>query len=665
MSNAQDLIDATVDFESEPFPIRFKDSTFVFWHATGGALTFMSRAAPVEGRPGAGEWRKSARLGDRTGGGVGILERTSPAAAVLGDRLYVFWHGSGRDGFFCSSTADGDHWTPPVSIRNAINGAMGIDGDADPCVAAHDGELHLFWRGIKEDETFFHCSSRDGVNWQFHGTPKTYINNMGAQRRTRPAAAVAGGKLYLLWSGSGKDGIFYATLEGGRWSQAQSLRNDIGEHGIANGASPMASQLSSGFYLLWPGSGGDGLFWVANRQGSFERAQHSVMELANLGLAPAARLVEAPSAQAEQGEPPLEIYWRKDSGADSGRLFFRTVRRNFRWMSRLRDDLSIGDLNLPGSHDAAAINRSLRLVDTDGGLNPFLWACQNMSLGEQLAAGVRVLDIRLATKLMKDSGAVEVMTCHGDISVGMGLNLFQRFDTALDEIIGFLDKNPSESVVVILKIDDEAYSTELTTKLNPFSELKYDDKDTGPKRVREEIARIIEDRKAAFYNVPAKGVLPALKDVRGKIFLLNRIGGHSAFGEKIQWPEASTASNKEELSRSTAIGRRRPDATPVTFVIQDKYKEPERKDKVAAFLSAGGEYPAADVLINYASYTRRAGMAKPVIQPEIVPKTYEADYPRVGWAMFDFVGEQARSPETGEALEATDFVIERNRKYMK
>lgn len=56
------------------------------------------------------------------------------------------------------------------------------------------------------------------------------------------------------------------------------------------------------------------------------------------------------------------------------------------WMSRLRDDLHLFQLTIPGTHDTGA---DLNIIPGS--------RCQDLSIAEQLDAGVRFLDVRLST----------------------------------------------------------------------------------------------------------------------------------------------------------------------------------------------------------------------------------------------------------------------------
>src|ERR1700743_2632973 len=104
-----------------------------------------------------------------------------------------------------------------------------------------------------------------------------------------------------------------------------------------------------------------------------------------------------------------------------------------RWMTALSDNIPISELNIPGAHNAAAINttRTTR------------WACQRDPITEQLNSGIRLLDIRVKPKPRKDD--FELKTCHGRLGL-LGANEFQPFGEVAKECIDFLKENPGETI---------------------------------------------------------------------------------------------------------------------------------------------------------------------------------------------------------------------------
>ncbi|MGP8214614.1 MAG: phosphatidylinositol-specific phospholipase C domain-containing protein [Bacteroidia bacterium] len=176
---------------------------------------------------------------------------------------------------------------------------------------------------------------------------------------------------------------------------------------------------------------------------------------------------------------------------------------NSDWMARLPDTISIADINIPGSHDAVAINRR----------HMTHYACQNISITEQLDSGIRMLDIRI--KVKGHSPDYKFVTCHGNIFGGLlKFNEYQSLSSVFDECRDFLNKNTGEFIVMTLKIDD------------------------WNKKDKENMYAALHDllSKYPVYNT-TDASLPALGKVRGKIYLLSRIDtATNEFGAPVAFP---------------------------------------------------------------------------------------------------------------------------------
>lgn len=99
------------------------------------------------------------------------------------------------------------------------------------------------------------------------------------------------------------------------------------------------------------------------------------------------------------------------------------------WMGAIDGSKSLTQLSIPGTHDSGA-----RYEPVSGTAK-----CQNLTIAEQLAAGVRYLDIRC--RHIDDTFAIH----HGLV--------FQHiyFDDVLNDCIGFLNSNPSECIIMCIK----------------------------------------------------------------------------------------------------------------------------------------------------------------------------------------------------------------------
>ena len=146
------------------------------------------------------------------------------------------------------------------------------------------------------------------------------------------------------------------------------------------------------------------------------------------------------------------------------------------WMSQLDDNVSIRNINMPGSHDTMAL---YSIVDLAG-------QCQSLSLHDQLNLGVRFLDIRLK----EDHDKLKAV--HGFIDQKVS------FETITKTIEEFIEKNPSEFIIMSVKEEADPSNSEISFENSLKAYLNKDIylKDT---------------------ELPNK-----LGDVRGKVMLLSR-----------------------------------------------------------------------------------------------------------------------------------------------
>jgi 1-phosphatidylinositol phosphodiesterase len=168
------------------------------------------------------------------------------------------------------------------------------------------------------------------------------------------------------------------------------------------------------------------------------------------------------------------------------------------WMASLDDTRNLAELSIPGTHDSGAMFEP----------SPALAKCQDLTIADQLAAGIRFFDIRC--RHYQDA----FLIYHGSIDQN------QTFDDVLATMSTFLDAHPGETV--IMSIQQEA---------SP-------DQDT----------RTFEDTFRSYVSMdPDRWYLdppvPALGDVRGKIALLRRFDAVTPAGiDASVWPDDMTFS---------------------------------------------------------------------------------------------------------------------------
>ncbi|WP_159659593.1 hypothetical protein [Alcanivorax xiamenensis] len=131
------------------------------------------------------------------------------------------------------------------------------------------------------------------------------------------------------------------------------------------------------------------------------------------------------------------------------------------WLSHISDDTLISEINLPGTHDTAAISTRF---------NPY--ACHRFSVTDQLRGGIRLMDVRLKVK-KSEEGRYEFTTCHGNLGSGIGLNEFQSFPSLLQEFRSFLEAHGTETVLNKGLPDSGATEEKRTEVISTFTPAEF------------------------------------------------------------------------------------------------------------------------------------------------------------------------------------------------
>ncbi len=167
------------------------------------------------------------------------------------------------------------------------------------------------------------------------------------------------------------------------------------------------------------------------------------------------------------------------------------------WMRVLDGRLRLSELSIPGTHDAGARFEPL----------PGTARCQSLTIAEQLASGVRFLDIRC--RHLNDQFAIY----HGIVDQQL------RFEEVLGATRDFLKANPSECVVMSILEESSASGATRSFEATFASYVAAD---------------------AALWSL-GDGI-PALDQVRGKIVLLRRFRANAPpLGiDASRWPDNSS-----------------------------------------------------------------------------------------------------------------------------
>lgn len=153
------------------------------------------------------------------------------------------------------------------------------------------------------------------------------------------------------------------------------------------------------------------------------------------------------------------------------------------WMSVIKDETSLADISMPGTHDSAATYLALGIKAR----------CQDKTIPEQLNCGARFFDIRLSVSGKKLKLVHNFITCRK----GSGFTAPKLdFSDVIAYCTEFLNNNPKECIVIFAKED-------FGSKDN-FNDL---------------ILSYISKSADKWYT---ENRVPNIGEVRGKIVLMNR-----------------------------------------------------------------------------------------------------------------------------------------------
>ena len=276
------------------------------------------------------------------------------------------------------------------------------------------------------------------------------------------------------------------------------------------------------------------------------------------------------------------------------------------WMAALPDDTPLSALVIPGTHDSAT--QYVQLA--------FFSKCQALSVGEQLEAGFRYLDIRLGDA---DKGGLPLLM-HGFTkckvsAFGSALTL----DKVLADCCGFLAQHPTETVLFV---------------------VKHEHGEKPDAAMAEALENFIGARP---YNWLVTDTMPTLGEARGRLVLLRRWEGGD--GLPLLWEDQRGA---DDVSQNAAVT----DEGAYRLWVQDRF-EYGADDKWAAF-TAGLNAPreAGDVLLSFLSTKGTAKYGHPYqFAEKLNQKLLALDSASLrGWIAVDF-----GTPKLAEHIYSTNF----------
>jgi len=117
------------------------------------------------------------------------------------------------------------------------------------------------------------------------------------------------------------------------------------------------------------------------------------------------------------------------------------------WMGKLRNEMPLSVLSIPGTHNSPTHHVALPSV-----------RCQAVSVKEQLDNGVRFLDIRVQPESADDVSKEGLILVHSAFPIS--LTGTKYFRDLIDTVYSFLDANPTETIMISLKREGIGKSTD-------------------------------------------------------------------------------------------------------------------------------------------------------------------------------------------------------------
>jgi len=467
-------------------------------------------------------------------GGITPASDAAPSLVVFNSLLYAVYKEAGSNDIYLS-WFDGQTWYGNIAIKN-MPGALTSQTNRGLYPAVYNGLLYLVYKDAGSNT--FYAAWFDGTTWSGNIKISSQPGGISPESNYNPAVVVFNGKLYIVYKDQSSNKLYTAWFNGTTWSGNTTISSQPGGISPESNYTPGVLVFNGFLYLVYKGEGSntlysarfDGTTWsgnttISSQPGGLSPESNYNPELALLPFAPGEQLS---------------------------------------WLGQMPDSTLICDLNLPGTHDSAAINTGI--------YTPY--ARHFSSLTQQLDSGVRVLDIRL--QVVPEGSTYSFMTCHGNIGLGMETNVYQSFVSALNECKQFLESNSSEFVVMSLKIDD------------------WNNVAVGTTGVYTALQNVL----VSYPVFQASTTMPALSQVRGKIYLVNRVNNDLSLG--IPW----TYTDNTPFQQVIIEGQNN---WGFNAFVQDAWKwlaptePPAAAEKLSIFVQVQGKISSGDLLMNFAS----------------------------------------------------------------
>ncbi len=390
-------------------------------------------------------------------GSDGIVFGTSfaPALTLLGNSILMTWMGSGDTHVWYSQydLATGT-WTPQTICTGSDGIVFGTS--LSPSLASLGGKAFMAWKGQGSDTriwTSTYDPAASGGNW----SPQTVLagsDGVVFGTSAKPAAVEYFGSLFLAWMGSGDTHLWYSVYDPTtkQWSPQAFAQYDGAAFGTSDG--PALVTMGTSILMTWKGVSGDSRIWqsatslpaVSWQNQAIAAGANSVQFGTSFG--PALAQTPAGPLMVWRGSGDTFIWTSALSSAISGTY------NGGNWMSWAASQSGsafstkgIGEMMMVGTHDAGMY------VTLDVSV---LGKTQDQTIFEQLSAGVRYFDLRVAYAGDLD-GNYFFQIVHGPIPGPL-------FAEVLNDVRSFMSV-PGCREVAVLKLSHMSISTDAYDQL--------------------------------------------------------------------------------------------------------------------------------------------------------------------------------------------------------
>jgi hypothetical protein len=187
---------------------------------------------------------------------VGLPTSRAPAAAAVGDRVYIAVRGA---------RGDENIWWTYLGSPDPPRSNTSVGTSNGPALAAYQApsdpgpRRYMAWRGADQDQTVYWSKlNEDTQVWDQQNPVR------GAGTSNNPALAVYRGQLYLVFNGGASDSnVYWSVFDPAmqQWSYRQPIP------GAGTDGSPAAAAFDDRLYAAWKGVGDDKNIWWSTFDG--------------------------------------------------------------------------------------------------------------------------------------------------------------------------------------------------------------------------------------------------------------------------------------------------------------------------------------------------------------------------------------------------------------